>query len=282
MNDKFTIRQHIYCPECSHALEIEDRHFELYFNSQEIICSDCKASFDLWKAVKKQVDELATSFGWHYGLLGCIGTADKILLKPNKIYILDLSREIGEGELLYINYTPTKGGLFPIQIHSNTPITHIKPKIIHLFPCPLKDDAIETDVQIFYWFATKEIVEDLSSMLLLEAFQRFYEKNYRYMLVSAQTSIEILQYKFFEKLLNLESKYKIKKERISEFLEQRATYSTQLFTLLPFVANITDIPIWKIDSPIHEGLKILGKGRNDVAHRGMLNYNEEGECNLFC
>lgn len=273
MNDKFTIRNFINCPDCSKSIEIEDRHFELYFNSQKIICSVCKANIDLWTAIKKQLD--LVPFGWHYSLLGCIGVSDKILLKPNEISILDLSKEIGGGELLYINYTPVgDGGLFPIQMHSNTPISHIKPKIIRLFPRASKDGDSETIVQIFYWFATEEIVKDLSSMLILDAFQRFYEKNYRYMLVSAQTSIEVLQYKLFENLLNLDKKYKINKERIENFLEQRATYSSQLFTLLPFVANITNIPIWKHDSPICEGLKILGKGRNDAVHRGLLELNE--------
>lgn len=265
MSDKYTVRKFINCPDCSQSIEIEDRHFELYFNSQEIICSDCKANIDLWTAIKKQLDLVL--FGWHYGLLGCIGVMDKILIKPREIYKLDLSKEIGGGELLYINYTPMgDGGLFPIQMHSNTPMSHIKPKIIQLYPRSFKESDSETVVQIFYWFATKEIVDDLSSMLMLDAFQRFYEKNYRYMLISAQTSVEILQYKFFEELLK--GNKITEKREIKKFLQEKNPFATQLFTLLPFLANIMKFPIWKPDSPVRKGLQILNENRNKVGHQG--------------
>ncbi len=187
----------------------------------------------------------------------------KIVLRPNEIYNLDLSKEIGEGKLLYINYTPDSGGLFPIQMHSNTPLTHIIPTNIRLIPHSLRENANETQVQIFYWFAPKEVNNDLSVMLLLDAFQRFYEKNYRYMVISAQTAIEILQYKFFEGLLKSSN---LSDDRIKTFLEDKTTFSSQLFTLLPLLGKIMNFPI--PNSKIFEGLKILVKNRNDIVHRG--------------
>jgi len=253
----------IFCDKCESPLEISDASFEAFFHSRDIICTNCKQRIDLWDALKMQFDSLFVSFGWHYSLLGCQGRVIKIVLKPNEIYNLDLSREIGEGKLLYINYTPDGGGLFPTQIHSNTPLTHIIPTKISLFPRPLKENASETQVHVLYWFAPKEIKDDLSVMLLLDAFQRFYEKNYRYMVISAQTAIEILQYKLFERLFELGD---LSKDRIKTFLEDKATFSSQLFTLLPLLGKIMNFPI--PNSKIFEGLKILVKTRNDVIHRG--------------
>ncbi len=263
MNGEYIVKKIIFCPKCTHSLELSDAIFDAFFQSKEIICPECKENIDLWETIKKQLDEILVSFGWHYSLLGCEGRHNNIILKPTEVYKLDLSKEIGEGELLYINYTPTNGGLFPIQMHSNTPMTHIKPKIIHLFPCPSKDGSVETVVQIFYWFAPLEVVGDLSTMLLLDAFQRFYEKNYRYMLISAQTSVEILHYKFFEKMLKSSN---IAKDKIKNFLENQVTFSPQLFILLPFLAKSMNFPIW--DSRITDGLRILVRNRNDVVHRG--------------
>jgi hypothetical protein len=269
MSNTTDFKNRIICPECSALFEINDSYFESYFQSKQIICPICSKELDLWESLKKMLDVVWVGFGWHYILLGCQGKQITILLKPNEIYKLDLSKEIGGGELLYINYTPTgDGGLFPIQMHSNTPISHIKPKIIQLFPRSFKDDDSETVVQVLYWFATKEMLDDLSSMLILDAFQRFYEKNYRHMLISAQTSVEILQYKFFEKLLK-ENKI-TNKDKIENFLQDKVTFATQLFTLLPFLANIMNFPMWKPDSPVREGLKILNDNRNDVAHQGKL------------
>ncbi|MBL7074611.1 hypothetical protein ISS37_05155 [candidate division KSB1 bacterium] len=261
---KLEFRNNIFCKECHSVLKIEDLTFQAYFHSDEITCAYCKQKLDLWDCLKTQIDHILVSFGWHYGLLGCKGRNIKILLKPNELHKLDLSKEIGDGELLHINYTPTSGDLFPIQMHSNKPITHLMPKVINLIPYAVKENPSNTEVNIFYWFAAKEVKEDLSTMLLLDAFRRFYEENYRHMLVSAQTSIEILQYKFLNELLK---STKICEERIKSFLEYKATFSVQLFTLMPFLSKIMKFPI---PAPqVIKGFKNLVDDRNDVIHRGI-------------
>jgi hypothetical protein len=250
------------CPGCGSALQFTDLDFENYFNSKTNFCTGCKKELDFWDVVERQLEFKA--LGWHYSLLGCEGRISEILLTPGKIYELDLSKEIGEGRLLYINYTPQGGGLFPIQLHSNTPITHIMFSKIHLYPMPARENPEETKIIIVYWFSPKDVSDDLSNVLLVDAFQRYYEENYRYMVISAQTSIEILQYRFLEGLLKSSN---ISNKRIKPFLEEQVTFSKQLFTLLPFLASIMKFP--PLNSQILEGLHILVNRRNDVVHHGV-------------
>jgi hypothetical protein len=251
------------CPECSTGFEFTDLYFENYFNLKTEFCPNCKKMLNFWDMVKKQLE--LDVFGWHYGLLGCEGRIIYIFLTPGKIYELDLLKEIGEGRLLYITYTPqTAGGLFPIQMHSNTPVTHIMFPKIHLYPMPTKENPKETEVAIYYWFSPKDISDDLSNMLLVDSFQRFYEGNYRYMVISAQTAIEILQYRFLEGILK---SAKLSNKRIKQFLVHDVVFSTQLSTLLPLLANLMKFPT--LDDQILEGLHILVNRRNDVLHRGV-------------
>lgn len=58
----------------------------------------------------------------------------------------------------------------------------------------------------------------------------------------------------------------IHEERVRNFLEERASFSPQLFTLLPFLAKKLDFVM--LSSEIIEGLKLLIRYRNDMIHRG--------------
>lgn len=268
-NDEYIINKSIYCQECGHGLIEEDKYFKAFFQSEEIKCPECDITLDLWKMIERSFDETLVKFGWHYGSLECKGVFRKITLKPNEIFELDLSKEIGDGELLYINYTPSRGGLSPTQMHGNTPFPNIKPKKIFIYPRPVEKNATETEVQLLYWFAPENVVNDLSIMLLLDAFQRYYDKNYRYMFISAQTSIEILQSEFLEGLLKANG---VPGDKTERFLTESVTFSTQLKTFVPFLANIMKFPNWQTNNQIRKGLSILIDKRNDLVHRGKTKY----------
>lgn len=268
MEREYRIKNSISCTKCGRIVPVDNSTFERFFNLQKDACPYCKAELDLWETIKVVLQRPAVTFGMHYVLLGCQGNWTNILLEPNKIYTLDLTKEIGDGELLYITYTPDNGGLFPVEWRNNVPDKHIRRKIINLIPhyIPIDGKAPrETKVNVLYWFASKEICEDISTMLMVDAFERFYEKNYRYMLISTQTAIEKLQYQFFSSLLQTGG---LSKERIENFLEEKATFSIQLFTLVPLFAKIMKFP--SLTTEINKGLKILRDGRNDVVHEGKL------------
>jgi len=260
----YEFKNNIICTECNRVLTIKDSTFKDYFHSIEISCPSCRKKLDLWNCLKSQIETSYVNFGWHFGLLGCIGKVINIFLTPKKNYKLDLSKEIENGELLYIVYTPDLNGLFPIQMNSNTPISHRMDKIINLLPYATKENASKTKVQVFVWIAPKEMKEDLSTMLQLDAFRKFYEENHRHMLVSAQTSIEILQYKFLDLLLKSNE---IGKKRRESFLQDKATFSVQCFTLMPLLSKILNFPL--PEKRIIDGFKWLVEDRNDVVHRGI-------------
>lgn len=233
-----------------------------FFKSEEILCPFCQKPLNLWIVFKSLLGEQV--FGHHYSLLGCKGKFREIKLKPNETFILDLSDDIGDGDLLYINYTPGPGGVQPIELHSNTPLPHIRQKTIYLYGRPLDNDASETGINCFYWFAPDILSDDLGMRLLLDAFKRYYEDNYRYMVISAFTAVEIAQYGFFSGLLT-SSKISYSK-KVEPFLTKNATFSSQLRVLLPFLADKMKFPM--LPTEVYDGLENLRKDRNDLVHRG--------------
>ena len=198
--------------------------------------------------------------------MGCENNYVEIIIQPNKIYNLDLSEEIGEGKLLYVCYTPIgDGGVFPVEMHSNVPMKHVRSNIIQLLPHAIKTDATETKVAVSYWFAPRVVYDDISVVLLLDGFKAYYENDYRHMLVSVQTCIEKLLYELLEKIFKTSG---ISSKRVNDLLKDKATFSTQLFTLLPFLVDILKIP--SFSQEIVDGLRILNAERNHVIHQGKL------------
>ena len=92
---------------------------------------------------------------------------------------------------------------------------HVMDKKIYLYGSPLNSFKSEKlkklDVNVMYWFAPLELKEDLPVCYYWMHFIFFYEKNYRYMIISAQSSAEILQFQFIEKALlnnNIQKKHR--------------------------------------------------------------------------
>ena len=100
-------------------------------------------------------------------------------------------------------------------------------------------------------------------MLLLDSFQKFNDQDYRHMAISAQSAVEILSYIFFKKQLKASN---ISSARVDDFLSNRATFSSQLFTLLPLLSNTLGFEM--LNDKVIDGLKLLVKYRNDMIHRG--------------
>lgn len=260
--ETYSFKDYFVCPECNSVLNMNDNLFMSYFNSVKLTCPQCKKSIDLWKIFMKQLDPPVISFASHYSLLGCVNNRTKILIKPNELFKLDLSNEIGEGELLYINYTPCSGETFPIETHSNVPISHLKVKNKLIYGQPINENSKETEVNVYYWFAPEKLKDDLSNMLLLDAFKFFFEGDYRYMIISAHSSVEIILSKFIKKIL---TEHSISEKNSKEFTKSIGT-KYQLDTLLPLICNLLNFPI--LDTKIVGGLKDLRADRNRLIHTG--------------
>lgn len=254
------------CPHCNHLLEFHDAAFILYFNSKDTICPKCNNNLNLWSIFLNTLDWC--DFGMHYALLGCQSKMYKIAIKPNEYTTLDLRKDIGNGDLLYVNLT-VEGGDKAIVPMYNINSQLYNDKLTVLYGAPLNEDSIESKANVFYWYAPEEIKEDLANMLLLDAFKFYNERNYRYMIISAHSAVEIMQYKFFEKLLNEND---ISNGKTKEFLKGAATYSLQLDPLLPLMSKIMDFTMF--DNKICENLKSLAKDRNNLIHRGKTDISD--------
>lgn len=259
----------IACPKCYNTVIVLDSAiFSEYFEGNLIECSDCKNKYTLWDAAKNICNSTLVTFGQHYGLLGCHVRHVQITMNPGQFYTLDLTEQIGNGELLYIVYTPSGNGngppIMPMEMHSNVPLHHIKNKIIHLAPYDYGGKAqYPTNVEIMFWFAPENITTDLSSMMMLDAFQRYYEKNYRYMIISAQTALEILQNKYLD--ANLVA-LNLRKEDVNSFRKDVATFYYQLFVLMPLLSSKEGFPL--PNEQIIAGCRRLVKSRNHIVHQG--------------
>lgn len=258
-------KQTFICPNCSTVLEHLDIHFKNYFNSDRDVCNSCHTPINLFEELINTLDGAWKAFGWHYSMLGCVGGFEVINVKKGQQTNIDLTDKIKGGRLLYTNYTPLGEGLFPNEVHGNTPKPHIKRSRFSVYPIPVEGAGDECEVQFLYWFAPEDIVNDLSSELMLDAFEKYYEGNYRHMVISARTSIEILQQRFITRVFE---DCEISKDNLEPFLKDKATYSSQLKILLPVLAKIMNFP--DIDTNIRDGLICLTKNRNSLVHNGTL------------
>lgn len=275
MELKHTFERSIFiCPKCRLVNNLTDNEFAQYFYSKDIMCKQpgC-GKIDLWESIKTILGDLS-HFGQHYNLLGCKGDYIEFLLKPNEIYDLDLRERIGKGKILNINYGSAAinegqdfGGLGPLRLVSShmEGVNDFIPNYIQFYPNSYADNTNETMAYINVWYATEEIIDDLPIMIILDAFKKYYEKSYRHMIISAQTSLEILTSSACENFMLSNG---VSKNRTESFLQDNATFSPQLFTLIPLFANIMKIP--PLNNKTIEGLTNLRKLRNRFVHDGQV------------
>lgn len=105
------------CPSCETPIVIKEDEFKSYFKNS-LHCPNCKDKLDLWNLFLFKLNSTLFHFGAHYSLVGCIDSYKTISLNKNEKIILDLNDVIGDGILLYVNFTPSSetasGANFPL------------------------------------------------------------------------------------------------------------------------------------------------------------------------
>ncbi len=187
-------------------------------------------------------------------------------MKVGEVFTLDLEK-IGipkESKILQINYTPNGLGLFPTEIHGNTPIRHNIPNVINLYGRAFnqsKEENEEVPVSVQINWARKTVENEIWDNLI-DAVEAFTVKNYNGCVIPSNVSVE-------SALNNLMTEYFYKyaaKDRVREFLNNGATYSYQLNILLSVVADNSGFP--KLPDDIRGNLNKLRDLRNSLAHSG--------------
>jgi len=250
------------CSECkafSFPLNLEN--LTNYFWGKPIICPKCSAKLDWWTLLLRHFD-------WNfphylYGIVGATDTRLMIRMKPNEVLKLDMIA-LGipaDAKILHINYTPNGKGLFPLEVHGNTPIRHFTPHQIILFGRPFGEPAPETPVAVsISWIQTTSADESWQN--LVQAVEAYSIGKFQSAIIPANVAVEA---KLSNVLQNHLSRFS-SVDRVSDFLETRATYSYQLNILLPMLASYSGFP--QLPDHIRGNLNLLRDHRNDLAHKG--------------
>lgn len=195
-----------------------------------------------------------TNFNFHHVLLGYPNKFIKIKLEPSKVYELDLSGEIKNGRLLYINYTPEgNGNLFPVELLGNSPFNTIYNTYKRLYPYVINSNVPATDtyVNISYAYVPEEIINDTSLRQISEAYQCYFNQEYVETVIKLQIATEFILGKFLYKY-----KQKCKLENYFINLTINLNKITNQNNLLP-------CPQFLIDS-----LDAMRDKRNKIIHGG--------------
>ncbi|CAG7653188.1 hypothetical protein PAESOLCIP111_06719 [Paenibacillus solanacearum] len=263
----------MHCRNCNNKLSLNFDFYKKYFEKHEIRCDLCQEIIDFEYEVKFLFDIYGS--GHYYQLLGCNGLLNNAVILPNQPLRLDISEVIEQGRLMYISYTCVgTGGLVPVEHFGNEPMRYPRDNSIRIiYPCKFigSDRAVgPTNINIIIWYAPKILLEDIPIMFMLDSFQSFYENNYRNMILTMQTPIEIEQNILFNYLkTNLLSFPQDMQNMTVEFT--KTSYSKRQLSYLPLISKTLNMP--SLDNAISSGLELLNKQRNMLVHEGRIDNN---------
>lgn len=203
-------------------------------------------------------NQTLSNFSFFFMALGCSIKLKKIAMYPSQKYELDLSNDIDNGKLIYINYTPNSGNLFPVELHGNSPMGHEYNVKKTLYPVPFNHSTScsqKTDISILYCYATGNLTSDISLNELVEAFKNYQKGDYSLMIIQLQISCEFILNRF----LSQNGYFPDRKA-------ERKPYHQKLTQMLP---KATKEHSW-VDCPqfIIDDLGNMREKRNDIAHEG--------------
>jgi hypothetical protein len=252
------------CPQCkAYSFALSPENLRKYFYSEDIVCEKCAKKLDWWTSLLRHLEWNYPPF--LYGLVGALNTLLVIIMKPNEIFDLDLV-EAGvpkDAKILNIGYTPNEKGLFPVELHGNSPIRHFIPHKISLFGRPFGEPTSETRVAISITWIPMDSTDE-SWQNLIQAAEAYSIEKYSSFIIPANVAVEA---KLNEVMRGHLSKF-ASTDRVDDFLETRATYSYQLNVLLPMLTSYIKFP--SIPDHIRGSLNTLREFRNDIAHRGSI------------
>ena len=215
-----------------------------------------------------------------FSLIGAKSTIFKVKLEsglPTHVNFSDHGVP-KDAKILYINYTPHGGDLFPIEMHGNVPIRHLVPTEVNLWPRPSGAHATAaSEVAIFLtWVRYSE--DEHSWQSIVDAFEAFGQSRYDAAIVPANVAVELELSSLILSVLEPV----VGKGQAEDFVDGGVPYSHQLNVLMPLIASTNHLGL--LPDHIRGSLNRLRKLRNDVAHSGRaaerLERNEVAE--LLC
>ncbi len=235
-----------------------------YFFGKPISCPKCKTELDWWKALLRHLDWNFPSY--LFAIVGGQDTSFLVDMKQGERLILSFE-DVGvpkHAKILGVNYTANGEGLFPIELHGNSPIRHWTPHKVVLYGLPNGASVETTPVAVSVtWVMPSAVDHSLNN--LVQGFSSYGVEQFELTVIPSNVSVEATLYRVMETFF----KEFASNERVREFLENRATYSHQLNVLLPVACKLISFPV--MPDHIRGLLNRLRDLRNELAHEGKLN-----------
>lgn len=257
----------VTCVHCNNFLNFEPSIFVDFIQLKPSNCSSCQKSINWFDVVKNGIfhnfmENAALSY------VGCKNSILSFEMEPETPKELNFESYgiPSNAHILYINYTPQSGNLFPIEMHGNTSTTRYKKNKVFLYPRPFDHKAnelVNTKISAYVcWFVPDDF--DNAVLNLFEAFEEYIHGNFLSVFMPANVAIENTIYRLMDEFLKEYSS----KNKVEEFLTNNATYGHQLSILLPMflkVKGYSEIPDY-----IMANISRLRKLRNKYAHNGKI------------
>jgi len=276
----FDIAPWIPCCKCNAPIVVDSSNYKKYFYNDPIMCTGCNSHIDWWEIVRRAIkDNLFEN--QVFATLGAESKIIAIYLEPEKKVKINLS-EHGippDARILYINYTPQGGDLFPIEMHGNIPHRRGHRNEIVVYPVPFSNSngGSRTKVSVMVTWINHS-PDEVSLINITDSFEYYSNGHYQDCIVPANVSVESA----LSKLLTSYISKIASKNRTENFLTNDATYSSQLNVVLPMIVKFHKAPT--LTDTIRGQLNKLRGFRNDIAHNGTTKkeLNKDDTADVLC
>src|SRR5882724_181505 len=187
------VTPYLECVNCQTRIPIEQVIPENFFRERFELCASCKKPLNWWDVMLAQIRE-KFPFGMALMPVGARWTACMITLRRGQTFTLRLSDyDVPvDARILSITYTPQGRGLFPLEMSGNTPLRHIIPTSLTLYPMPakgIKNTRTKCAVLVV-WIPRTEGNEAWQN--LVDAFEAYEQNRFESSLIPANSAVESL------------------------------------------------------------------------------------------
>lgn len=147
--------------------------------------------------------EVLSGFYTHLILLGAITNIEQIKITNNQPYKLDLEKDIGEGKLIFITYTPQFSSTSPqtqnfndyffSEYIDNNPSDKKNIKTLFLISTDHKNYNTEATLNILYAYLPPSFISSPITEYLLSAFIKYSNHEFDDMILKLHLSIEFIK-----------------------------------------------------------------------------------------
>ncbi len=251
------------CTNCSAPIMVESVYIEKYFKAEPISCPNCKSEIDWWVTIQQSIREKKLNLA--FSILEAKTNLINLQLVPEQRTRVKLS-ENGippDARVLYMNYTPQEGGLFPIEIHGNVPHRRIIGDEIWVYPIPISNNNSVSTTKVSVMITwVKHSLNEISLLNITDAFEAYSINQYQDSIIPANVAVESALSKLLSKYIS----DIVSKKGTDNFLKNTATYSSQLNIVLPLIVATKGLTL--LPDNIRGLLNRLRDLRNQIAHEG--------------